>query len=198
MEVLKKLKRSAWSVSIVYIIIGLIMLLNPLFVRNAVNYIMGIVAMLYGLVYIISLYQKGDSELYNKFDLLGGVLSISFGLFLILNPDILFSLIPFCTGVIIFIDALTLIYQSVSLKRLDVNKWWINLIISLIFLGFAVYIIINAKEISDLLIRVIGVLLIFDAIDGLIITLILSKKIGKIKENDNRNDTLTIEYNEVE
>ncbi len=197
MEVINKLKRSAYFVSIIYIIIGLIMLLNPVFVRNAINYIMGIFAILYGVIYVISLYQKKNSEVFSKFNLLGGILCVSFGLFLIVNPDVLFSLIPFCAGVIIFMDALTLIYQSVSLKRLSVNKWWIYLIISLIFLGFSIYIIVHAKDISDLLIRIIGCFLIIDAGVDLVITYILSKKIDKLKINEN-NEITVIEHKEID
>ena len=193
MEIIKKLKRSAYFVSIIYIIIGLIMLLNPLFVRNAVNYIMGVFAILYGLVYIITVYQKKDTEFYSKFDLLGGILCISFGLFLIVNPDILFSLIPFCAGVLIFMDSLTLTYQSVSMKRLSVNKWWIGLIIGMIFLAFSIYIIVNAKNISDILIRIIGIFLIFDAIIDFINTMIISKKIER-KENINSGEITVIEH----
>ena len=169
------------------------MLLNPLFVRNAVNYIMGVFAILYGLVYIITVYQKKDTEFYSKFDLLGGILCISFGLFLIVNPDILFSLIPFCAGVLIFMDSLTLTYQSVSMKRLSVNKWWIGLIIGMIFLAFSIYIIVNAKNISDILIRIIGIFLIFDAIIDFINTMIISKKIER-KENINGGEITVIEH----
>ncbi len=196
MEVINKLKRSAYFVSIIYIIIGLIMLLNPIFVRNAVNYIMGIFAILYGVIYIITLYQKKDSEVFSKFNLLGGILCVSFGLFLIVNPEVLFSLIPFCAGVIIFMDALTLIYQSISLKRLEVNKWWINLIISLVFLIFAIFIILNAKDISDLLIRIIGVFLIMDAITDLVITYIISKRFEKNKEKNSIGEITVIEHKE--
>ncbi len=194
MEVLKKLKRSAYFVSIVYIIMGLIMLLNPSFVRNAVNYIIGVVAILYGVVYCISLYQKKDTELYSKFDLLGGILCISFGLFLILNPDVLVSLIPFCSGVIIFMDAVTMIVRSFSLKRLHLSKWWINLIFSLVLLLFSIYIIVNAKSITDILIRIIGGILIFNALDDFIITMIISKSVEKeIKEVEEVNEIKVIE-----
>ena len=177
METLKKLKRNAFFVAIVYLIIGLIMLLNPTFVRDAVNYIMGVIAILYGLIYSINIYQKKDTELYGKFDLLGGILCISFGLFLIVNPDILISLIPFSGGVIIFMDAIVFIRHSISLKKVGYQKWWINLIISFIFLGFSIYIIVNAKEITDLLIRIIGLFLIIDALDDVIVTMLLSRKL---------------------
>lgn len=189
MEVLRKFKRSVYFVSIVYIIIGLIMLLNPVFVRNAVNYIMGVIAILYGLVYSISIYQKKDTELYSKFNLLGGILCISFGLFLMVNPDVLFSLIPFCAGVVIFMDAIFLMYRSVSFKNLGIDKWWISLVFSCIFLAFSIYIIVNAKEISDVLIRIIGGFLILDAITDFIV----SFKLSKLMSESDKKDILVIE-----
>ncbi len=177
METLKKLRASSYAVSIVYIIGGLIMLLNPSFISDAVNYVIGILVILYGIIYSISLYQKKDTEMYGKFDFLAGIICVSFGLFLIVNPDVLFSLIPFCTGVIIFMDAVTFIYSSIKLKRLGYRSWIIDLIVGLIFLAFSVYIIINAKNISFLLIRFIGGFLIVDAILDFFTSIALKKKI---------------------
>ena len=176
MEALKKFKASSYAVSIIYIIVGLIMLLNPNFISDAVNYVIGILVIIYGLVYSISLYQKRDVEMYGKFDFLAGIICISFGLFLILNPDVLVSLIPFCTGVIIFMDAISFIFNSFSLKRLGYKSWIVNLIIGLIFLTFSIYIVINAKNISYLLIRFIGGFLIVDAILDFFTAIRLRKK----------------------
>lgn len=169
------------------------MLLNPSFVSNAVNYILGVLVIVYGIVYIISLYQKKDTELYGKFDLLGGVLCISFGLFLIVNPDVLFSLIPFCTGVIIGIDAITQVIKSFSLKKFGFKRWWISLIIGGILLVFSIYIIVNAKNISLLLISIIGGFLIFDALADLVTSICITKK---IKEENDREENKLIELKE--
>ena len=89
METLKKFRASSYAVSIVYIIVGLIMLLNPSFVSDAVNYVIGILIIIYGVIYSVSLYQKRDVEIYGKFDFVAGIVCISFGLFLIFNPDML-------------------------------------------------------------------------------------------------------------
>ena len=83
MDVLRKFKASAFAVMIVYFIVGLIMLLNPSFIGDAVNYVIGILIVIYGIVYYVSLYQKKEAG-YNKFDMLAGVLCISFGAFLII------------------------------------------------------------------------------------------------------------------
>lgn len=164
MDTFRKFKASSYAVSIVYIIVGLIMLLNPGFISDAVNYVVGVLVMIYGIIYSISIYQKRNTEMYGKFDLLAGIICISFGLFLILNPDILVSLIPFCTGVILFMDAISFIVNSIALKKLGFRSWILNLIVGIIFLGFALFIIIKAKEISLLLIRFIGGFLIVDAL----------------------------------
>ncbi len=120
--------------------------------------------LIYGIIYSISVYQKKDTGLYGKFDLLAGIICISFGLFLILNPDTLGSLIPFCAGVILLMDAIRFIINSIRLKKFDYKSWIINLIFGLIFLGFAIAIILKAKDISFLLIRFIGAFLIIDAL----------------------------------
>ncbi len=164
MEALKRFKTSTYAVSIIYIIVGLIMLLNPSFISDAVNYVIGILVIIYGVIYSISLYQKRDIEMYGKFDFLAGIICISFGLFLILNPDTLGSLIPFCAGVIILMDAIRFIINSIRLKKIGYKSWIINLIIGLVFLGFSIAIIVKAKEISFLLIRFIGAFLIIDAL----------------------------------
>ncbi len=164
MEVLKKFKASSYAVSIVYIIAGLIMLLNPSFISDAVNYVIGILVIIYGVIYSISLYQKKDIGMYGKFDFLAGIICISFGLYLILNPDTLGSLIPFCTGVIILMDAIRFIINSVRLKKYNYRSWIVSLVVGLVFLAFSIFIIVNAKNISFLLIRFVGVFLIIDAI----------------------------------
>ena len=164
MDTLKKFKASSYAVSIIYIIVGLIMLLNPSFVSDAVNYVIGALITIYGIIYSVSLYQKWDMEIYGKFDFLAGVMCISFGLFLIFNPDRLVALIPFCTGIIILMDAIRFIVNSFRLKKVGYGSWIINFVIGLIFLGFSIFIIIKAKDISLLLLRFIGAFLIIDAL----------------------------------
>lgn len=182
MNLLKKFKSYSFAVSIIYIVIGLIMLLNPKFICDAVNYILGALVMLYGIIYLINLYQQREFELFNKFNFLAGVMSISFGIFLILNPNVLMSLIPFCSGVVIFIDAIYQVRNSLTLKHLDHPRWWINLAIGLFFVAFAIFIMVKASNISHLIIRFIGAILIIDAVMDFY-TYFMIKKYSKKTEN---------------
>ena len=78
METLRKFRASSYAVSIIYIIVGLIMLLNPNFVNDAVNYVIGVLIIIYGIIYTISLYQKRDIEVPSKFDFVAGIVCVSF------------------------------------------------------------------------------------------------------------------------
>ena len=176
MDVLRKFRASSYAVSIVYVIVGLIMLLNPDFISHAVNYVIGVLVIIYGVFYTVSVYQKKNSGLYSKFDLLAGIICISFGLFLILNPDMLVSLIPFCTGVVLFMDAISFIINSFTLKKLEYKSWIVNLVVGIIFLTFAIFVMITAKNISLLLIRFIGAFLIVDALLDFLTVIRINKR----------------------
>ena len=164
METLRKFKASSYAVSIIYIIVGLIMLLNPDFVSSAVSYVIGALMVVYGIIYSISLYQKREIEIYGKFDFIAGIMCISFGLFLIFNPNILNALLPFCTGIILLMDAIRFIISGIKLKKFGFRIWCVNFVIGFIFLGFSIFIIAKSQEISLLILRFIGASLVIDAV----------------------------------
>ena len=181
-NIFKKVKSFYFAVSIFYIIIGLIMLLNPEFIANFINYVIGSIILVYGIVYLIKLYQQKNGEVI-KFDFLAGVFLLSLGLYLVLNSNILLTLIPFCSGFIIILDGVYQLINSFKLKKNNYHLWYINLIIGLLFIGFAVYIMINYLNISYLIIRIVGGVLIFDALTDFYTYFVMkkNKKMNEIK-----------------
>lgn len=168
---------------LIYLLVGIIMLVNPLFIRNAVNYILGSMIILFGIIYFIKLFMNKNIDLINKVDLLVGILLIGFGLFFIINSPNFFTILPIISGIIIVIDAISLVINSFKLKKITKKYWYISLLISILFLGFGIYLLINASLISNLIVRIIGIILIIDSIIDVInyyhlkeYTLIISKK----------------------
>jgi uncharacterized membrane protein HdeD (DUF308 family) len=84
-------------VTLLYVIMGLIMLLNPQFILDAVNYIVGIFVLIYGVIYIVRFLSKNTFNTLSKFSLLAGLLCIVFGVYILLNPTLLSSIIPFAS-----------------------------------------------------------------------------------------------------
>jgi len=150
--------------SVVYIIAGIIMLLNPAFVSDAVNYVIGGLIILFGIIYVIKLLQTKDIKEFSKIELLVVLLCIGLGLFIMFNSNLLASILPIGAGLLILLDSISQIMKSFKLKKNKEKLWYINTIIGLVFFGFSFYIIINAASVTHLAIRLIGIVLIINAI----------------------------------
>ena len=196
MDQIKKIRNYSFAVSIVYIILGLLMILNPKFITDAINYILGFLIILYGVVYIINLFTKREEFILNRFNFLAGVMCISFGLFLVLNPELFKSIIPFCGSIIIFVDAIFQIKNAVVLKKNGYRFWYINLIVALLFIGFAVFIMLKAETITNLLIGFIGGVLLVDAILDIYSTIMIKKIVKDIVKSEVDKGVKEIEYEE--
>lgn len=173
-----KEKLSENLMSLIYIVIGIIMLLNPKFVSDAINYLIGGFIILVGVFFVIRILQNKEFKDFSKLELLIALLCVGFGLFLMFNSSLLISILPIGAGLLIFLDAISQIMKSFKLRKVGVRLWFINLFIGLIFFAFAIYLIVNAMNISYLVIRLIGVVLIIDAIFEFYTSF-------KIKEYDN-------------
>ena len=92
MELLKKMKMYTLLITLMYVIMGVIMLLNPKFILDAVNYIVGVLVLIYGVIYIVRFLGKSAINTLSKFNLLAGLLCVVFGIYILLNPTLLSSI----------------------------------------------------------------------------------------------------------
>ena len=199
MDIFKKLKTYTFLVSILYVIMGLIMLLNPKFVCDAVNYIVGILILLYGVIYIVKFLSKNDFNNLSKFNLLAGLLCIVFGVYILLNPTVLLSIIPFAAGMLILLDGFGKLKSALDLKKIGYIKWWVSLIFSLLFIGLGIYMVFQSFKVTELVVRIIGGVLIVDALSDIWTYFCYkkcSKKIDKIVVEASAVEANVVEYKE--
>lgn len=163
MEIFKE-KFSENLMALIYIIIGILMFANPKFVCDAVNYIIGALIIVFGIIFVVKLLQNKAIRELSKIELLIAFLCLGLGLYLIFNSNLLVSLLPICAGILIFLDAVSQIMKGFRLKKANLKYWYLNLIIGLIFMIFAIYIVVNATSVSYLVVRLIGLVLIIDGI----------------------------------
>ncbi len=181
MESLNKIRNYTFLLTFLYGVIGIIMIINPGFIFDMVNYVMGFFIIIYGIIYLVNLLIKKSEFTINRFNILVGVICISFGVFILLNKSLLTSLIPFCFSILIFVDAIYQLANAIRLKRYNASKWWINLIIAIIFILFAVFVMIYASKINDLIVRFIGVILVIDVIFDIYSMIRIGRIVNKMK-----------------
>ena len=197
MEFIKKIKMYTLLVSLIYAIIGFIMLLNPQFVLDGFNYVIGILALVYGVIYIAKFLGRKDYNTLSKFNLIIGLVCIIFGVYVLINPTLLSSIIPFAIGLLLIVDGFGKLKDSLTFKKVDYRRWWIGLVIAILFIGIGIYMIINAFNVSKLVVRIIGGVLIIDAISDLWVYFCYKKYSPKKEEKKEIEDVKEAKIIEV-
>ena len=162
MKVIEKVKGFNYFLPIVYFILGLLMVIFPGTVNDIINYIIGGLLMLFGIDYIVRYLSNNKVTTYSKYSLTVGIVPIICGVFLICNPEVLVSIIPFVAGMIILMDAFEKLKHAIDLKKMKYDEWWVDLIVAILFIVFGIIVIMNPFDAAKLLIRILGIFFLVD------------------------------------
>ena len=71
-----------------------------------------------GISYGVMYFTKDNLQGFLQMDLVIGIVCLAFGLFILLNPTFLGSVLPFAMGIILLLGAIVKIQSSINMKRL--------------------------------------------------------------------------------
>ena len=183
-DIFNKTTNSIIISNLVLCIIGLIVALNPNFSINTVGVIAAIYLMLHGLFLIIV--DLKISKFYIPFDgIIPGILSIIFGILLLMKPDSLAYILTISLGIWICLSSMTIIKLSIAIKG-DDSFWLLLFLLGLVDLIAGVLVIINPFDVSVSIAVFIGIMVIIHSILNIIDMLVIKrdvKKITKVLEN---------------
>lgn len=171
----------------IYMAVGLFMIISPKTISNFICYLLGGIILLFASNQIFSFIQ----DKYSKFKLVLGTLALLLGSYIILNPESFISFIPFVAGVIILIDSVTKIVQSLDLKKSGYERWSHITITSILMFLFGLFLFFNPFDAIEIVIRILGIFLIIDGIcEAVTSKAIYEKNINNPKK---KNDSKVIE-----
>lgn len=175
---LKQLKWSNILTSIVYIVIGILLILYPDISANVISYIIGAGLCVFGAANLISYFMTDvrDSLYNNSFTL--GLMTVVFGIAVIAKKDLIADLIPIILGLIIITSGLMKVQRSVVAGRIHYSAsvyYAILGVISIVF-GIVIMFFLSGQAASNILFIVIGCGLVYSGASDLFIQLFLAKK----------------------
>ncbi len=177
-DMLKKVFTLSIFSSILFIVIGLLLLFKPGDTLKTISYIIGGLILIFG-VFGIARFTKSEKKGLN-FDLIYGILSLVAGLIIICNPKALISIIPIILGIWIVINSAIKVQYSFYMKMDGNNRWKVTLTMSLITLICGITLLFNPFKTAEIVSQVIGLFIIIYAIIDLIESFMMKDKI-KIK-----------------
>ena len=175
---LKSIRNSLMITSILYVVMGVVLMAFPEGSLKLACALIGGVTLLYAAIRILS-YFKNDGEYSNRFDLFLGVLLGVVGVFLLLCPQLIVSLIPIALGIYIVVDGFTAMKKALDMKTLGFDKWWISFVVALVLMIFGAVMIFDPFETVASLVVFIGWSFVFDGVYTLVNTIVASKVYGE-------------------
>ena len=166
-KVLKKTGVTSLVTSIIFAILGIILIANPEGTIKFIAIILGVLFGLVGLYKIVNYIEnKGKYDFYNN-DIAYGVIAIVLGIVTICYSTQIGAIFRIIIGLWIVYSAILRINLSIKLKTIDSNVWIYSLIIALIMAFCGIFIIYNSGAVIVTLGIVVVIYSVLDVIESI-------------------------------
>lgn len=192
MDFIKKKFKSMYRTSVVFSIIlcliGIFLLSKPEVTLHAISYVIGILLIVWGIIPIITFITNKEKESYLEFSFICGVFSCLFGIIIMINPNIIGSIIPFLIGTWMIINGIIKLSYSITLNK--ESNATISIMISIIILICGLLLIFNPFGGAVVLTKLIGVFTIIYSLLDLIECFTLKRTVKKFNKDIKKNDKI--------
>ncbi|MBR0217762.1 MAG: DUF308 domain-containing protein [Clostridia bacterium] len=181
-SVCKKLKESWVFSAIVIIVLGLILVLFPAAALTSVNYVLGGIAIAMGVIRTVRYFKQDHTYPYLfQSDLVVGLLSVGFGIFMVSQPVKVLSLLPHIFGILMVGFGVGGILRSVDAKKAGISYWGVLLGLSIVSIVLGWLIMANPFGAMETVTIVIGAGLIYQGVTDIVTVLAVGKRITQWK-----------------
>ena len=162
-----KIKNTLIITSVLYTIMGVLMLLFPEVISDFICYLVSLMFMFFGIAAILMYVRSEIKTPYTSTILVIGLVLGSLGIYILTNPRNFASLIPLVIGIFMIADSISKLSASLDLRKYGYVNWWHMLIISFLILGCGLLLVFNPFGAVSLTIMIIGSILIVDSITNI-------------------------------
>ncbi len=160
---------TSYTISIVMLVLGGILVIAPGTTTILICRIIGIAMLAGAITSIFFSTREKDAPLFKGAALSGGAIAGIVGVFFLIRPDFVVSLIPFAVGIAIFINGVINVMQAMEIGRAG-GDHVIHLIIGIATAALGILIFTNPFGTLTLTLRVIGIVLVADALTNIFTT----------------------------
>lgn len=188
MNFLKNMKWNMIVSSIFSIILGAVLMVFP---DTSLYVIVNIIAIAFAVGGIASIIRYFTYDLrvsLYRNDFLAGVISLTIGLLLFINPGVIVALVPFVLAIFIMISGFIKLQDGIDAYRMGYKNSFIYIVLAVLSLIAGLIVMFNLFETATLLFIFIGASLVYTGISDIFTTLYLSRKLHEYyKELDEKD-----------
>ena len=177
-RIMKSLVKSSYITSSILILLGLVLVVKSEETLKVISYLVGGVLITLGIVAFIKFFKNSEKNVPDNFDIIYGIVTIVFGIFIIINPKLVASIIPFVLGAWILFKSAFKVAYGFELKGKNNPIWKTTLITSGISALVGIIILFNPFKTASIVFMLIGIALIAYGIIDIISTYQLKKNVA--------------------
>ena len=184
MSFLKKLKWNSIVTSIIFIILGLILIVAPGTTARTICYLGGGALIVMGIVSLINYFMHQEVTVSYSENLIMGIAELIIGLFIVVKADLVISIIPFLLGVFVTVSGIGKLQNALAFHRMSNENNTVLVVIAVLNIILGVVLMWNPFTAATVAFVVIGIGLVYSGVTDLISTCYLSKEVKKYQDKD--------------
>lgn len=177
MNLLKKVKWNVILSSIIYVVLGVLLIIWPEIMTKNISYVVGFFAIAIGIVNLIDYVRHDIVRDGYKYSMVTGLAFILVGIFIFVKMEMIMSLIPFILGLAVTISGFMKLQNAIDLIRMKYNGWGVVLIIAGVNIAYGIVLMANPFDSAKVLSICIGIGMIYSGVSDLIATIMLSNSV---------------------
>ena len=166
-EFLGRIKADFLLSSVLCIALGLVFIIWRASVLTIVANVLAVVLIIIGVVYMCSYFLNIVT---NGFSAMLGLVVLAVGIWFLVQPKVVVSLIPIVIGLVLIFHSIRSIIEAVDARKYGYGGWSVGLIFSIISLIFGIICVTNAFDVMKTATVVVGIILIFNGVSNIWIT----------------------------
>jgi len=181
MEDIKKGMNKIFNVSIVtsviILVLGIFLFIQPDTIIRIVSIILGGIILIPGITSLIDYFK-------NKYQpsLITGIVTMIIGLILIINTELVASILPFILGIYFIINGINRLQYALELRRQRMN-FTTSLVFSILIIICGILFIINPFSGALAITKVMGIFMIIYALLDLTNSILLKREMHEVHDN---------------
>ena len=158
--------------SIILLVLGIFLTLNANGVLNIVFDILGALVMIYGVYKLVMAFKlKKDFKTVNNSLMSSSIMSLIFGLLIIVLSQVLINAINVVTGIWLIFTGISKLNVALSIGSIKEKDFIVSLISSILIIGLGLYTIMS----QNVVLTIIGILLIIYSVIDIINYIVRNK-----------------------
>lgn len=175
-DLLKRAGFTSILSSLVFLLLGILLVVNPDAMVQAVSYVIGVLLIAIGIVKVISYFTSKDDYLFYDYRLIYGALCIILGILVTVSGNAIASFFRIIIGIWIILSGIARLDLSIRLKGTDTGYWILSLLLSILIFVAGIYIIFAPGTILVTL----GIILIAYSVMDIIESIIFMANMNKL------------------